>query len=120
MHLVIYTQRRERPVIFKFHFIVQLVLVLIVISLLGLPIYFWFENRALRVSVFALNDQKELVSSNILGAETKITVLEEKIRRVNEDPTRPEVLFEVLSSSFAREPMDTIVIESSRQEAAKD
>jgi len=109
MHLVIYTQKRKRPLIIKLHVIVPALLVLLILLLLALPVYLGFKRRALVVAAGDLDQEKALTAGEILVAEKRISSLEERIRYVEENPTTPDVLFEALRKNFASGPPDTLI-----------
>ncbi len=108
MHLVIYTQKRDRPLIFKVNVIVPAFLVLFAIFLLALPIYFGFRNRALAAATIALNDDTKRMRREVLEADERISGLEERIRYAEEHSTMPEVLLGALSKTHALRPPDTV------------
>jgi len=108
MHLVIYTQKRDRPIIFKLHVIFPVLLALLIIFLLALVIYLGFKNRALTAASLALTAEKARIAGKVLEADRRIFRLEERIRYAEEHPTTPEVLFEALNKTFASGVPDTI------------
>ena len=108
MHLVIYFQKRVRPLIFKLHVIAPVLLALLMIFLLALLIYSGFKNRALTAATLALTAKKARTAGKVLEADQQIFRLEERIRYAEEHPTTPEVLFETLNKTFASRAPDTI------------
>jgi SPOR domain len=107
MHLVIYTQKRDRPLILELHFIVPVLLALLSILLLCPPIYLGFENRKLKAANIALEKVINLTSAKALEAEKLISRLEERLRHAEEHPTTQEVFFEALDRVFDSGPPDT-------------
>ena len=110
MHLVIYTQKRDRPLIFKINVIVPVLLVLFTICLLALPIYFGFRNRVLAAATVMLDDTTARMRKEVLEADERISELEERIRYAEDHSTIPEVLFSVLSKTHALKPPDTVFL----------
>ncbi|MBN2287956.1 MAG: hypothetical protein JXQ83_01390 [Candidatus Glassbacteria bacterium] len=108
MHLVIYTQKRDRPLILRLPFIVRALLVLLLPALPVLTVYLWLENRELQESNRVLLESRERLAGQVLEAGRRVARLEEEARQAGEHPSAPEVLFEALERTFASGQQDTL------------
>ncbi|MEA2062739.1 MAG: SPOR domain-containing protein [Gemmatimonadota bacterium] len=109
MHLLIYTRKRARPLIFKLYGIVIVLLAVLALGLIILPVRLNLNVRASRAELRELEALKAQAAEKILEADKRIAELEERISRIEPAPAGSGLLLEALSKNFANAPWDTVI-----------
>jgi len=106
MYVVFYTQKNEKPYIWRLNLFVPLLVALILAGLAMLLVYSAYKAHSLNKELVAMNASNNQALEKLSRAEREISVLEKQTLRLREHPPTAEFLLEALNK--AHPPQDTV------------